>query len=148
VEALGQFAQGANCVLYLRDGSSFRRAEGSAADAPAIIDGDDPIAVALRADPKPAALKRAGVSVNMALMLPMLQRTQLEGFFALGPKPSGDSYRPDEIALLGWAAQQIYLGLTALRIAKMEQDIAALRADVATLKRRPAVRKPKSPEAA
>ncbi len=148
VEALAQFAQGASCVLYLRDGSSFKRAKGSATDTPAIIDGDDPIAVALRAAPKPAALKRAGATVHMALMLPMLQRTQLEGFFALGPKPSGDSYRPDEITLLGWAAQQIYLGLTALRIAKMEEDIAALRADVAALKRRPAARKPKSPATA
>jgi hypothetical protein len=148
VEAFAQFAQGASCVLYLRDGNSFRRTEGSAPSAPPIIDGDDPIAVAMRADPKPAALQRAGGAIQMVLVLPMLQRTQLEGFFALGPKPKGENYRPDEIALLGWAAQQIYLDLTALRIAKLELDISKLQSDVTALKRLHPVRKSPKPAAA
>ena len=126
VEALAQFAQGAGCSLYLKQGEGYVRSQAVSAQAPQHIDGDDPLAVALRADPKPLHPADEGSAIPAALALPMLLRGQLDGFFLLGAKPEGDSYRPDEIELLGWAAQQIGLDLRALRVAELEHTNAAL----------------------
>ncbi len=71
----------------------------------------------------------------------MVQRNDLTGFFAIGVKPSGDGYRPDERAALAEAAQKIGFDLHALRIEKAEAEAAArtaenaiLRAEIGTLK--------------
>ncbi len=49
------------------------------------------------------------------------------GLLALGAKPSGLSYRPDETELLGWAAHQIGLDLSALGAAQLQSEMRALK---------------------
>ena len=152
VAALSRFAGGAVCALYLRDGEDY-------VSGGARIDGDDPMAVTLRADHKPLELVAdsptpsgeglgwglsdtrdvadegqtpppapplKGRGARAALALPMTHRGQLDGFILLGAKPSGDSYRPDVIELLGWAAQQIGLDLHALKVMELKRDNASL----------------------
>jgi hypothetical protein len=53
----------------------------------------------------------------------MNHRGALHGFVLLGPKPSGDDYRPDEIAVLGFAAHQIGLDLHALQIERLASAV-------------------------
>lgn len=129
VTALARFARGAPCALYRRDSDCYPRSAGSVVGRGRRIDRDDPLIVSLRADLKPYE-----TSGTAGLALPMVHSGQLDGFFLLGPKLSGDSYRPDEIELLGWAAQQLGLDLHALKVARLERENAALEVRVSELR--------------
>jgi hypothetical protein len=61
----------------------------------------------------------------------MIQRGDLLGFVALGPKPDDAPYRPDEEELLSNAAQAIGLDLLALRMDELERENRKLAAKVA-----------------
>lgn len=131
IAALRQFAQGAPGIVYLRNGDVYERRCGTWPEAPPVISGDDPVVVAFRTGQSPAEIAPLGTAIAGALVLPMMSRTEVEGFFALG---GGDRFRPDEIAVLGWAVEQIWLDLSALRLAKLEQDVAMLGVHVAGLR--------------
>ena len=60
----------------------------------------------------------------------------LNGFTLLGSKKNGDPYRPDEIAVLDFAAKQIGLDLHALRVEALRADVESLRAHAETLQAR------------
>jgi hypothetical protein len=71
----------------------------------------------------------------------MVNRNQVIGIALLGPKPSGDSFRPDEIELIGWAVRQVGLDLNAVRMEELESSrvglsntIAMLQNEIATLR--------------
>jgi hypothetical protein len=57
----------------------------------------------------------------------MSQRGALSGLVALGPKPTGDPYRPDEQEVLAFAAHQVGLDLHALRIHALMAELSELR---------------------
>lgn len=63
----------------------------------------------------------------------MVHRADVTGFMALGRKPSGSAWRPDEIELLGWASHHIGLDLYALKVEHLEQanSILAIRLEQA-----------------
>ena len=129
VAAVARFAGQAECALYLRAGQDFKRADGGLANIGEQIDSDEPMVVTLRSDPAPL---EPG-DKDVALALPLTHRGELDGFMLLAAKPAGDSYRPDEIELLHWAARQIGLDLHALKIATLEQNIIRLETQVGEL---------------
>lgn len=63
----------------------------------------------------------------------MMHQAALAGFVLLGPKPSCEDYRPDEIEILGWATQQVGLDLQAIRVRALEQQVGTLEARNANL---------------
>ena len=130
VAAVSRFAGGADCALYLRDGEDFKRTEGLEPKVGERIDGDDPMAVTLRAEPKPLEPTDHGI----VLALPMTHRAELDGFILLGLKLSGDSYRPDEIEQLAQAALQIGLDLHALKVGQLQAQTAGQGQEIALLK--------------
>lgn len=135
VAAISQFAGGADCAIYLASGDGYARLKGSLPGLGRRIDGDEAAVVAMRAKLVPLEPEVAHSALPAALALPMSHRAELDGFFLLAAKPSGEGYRPDEIVLLGWAAEQLGLDLHALKIAQLEKGIARLEMQVEELQR-------------
>jgi hypothetical protein len=114
---LTRFSGGASCAIYQKnaagDYDAMKFSDGGLA---ARIGKDDDISVSLRAEQAPLSVADTHPLHARKLALPMDHRGALNGFVLLGTKPSGDDYRPDEIAGLGFAAHQIGLDLHALQI--------------------------------
>lgn len=123
VAELVRFTGGAGAALYTRT------AEGYYASAAGeIIDADDPALAAMRAEQGAVIPAELGSPLDAALALPMMHQAALAGFVLLGPKPTGEDYRPDEVEILGWATQQIGLDLQAIRVRALEQSVLTLEA--------------------
>ena len=132
--ALARFAEGAETALYVKSKEgSYRREDGGVTGVGETIDPDDPGLVALRAELKPRELEATTSTMKAALIAPMVNRNEVIGAVLLGPKPSGLEYRPDEIALIGWATRQVGLDLHALKIERLEEAAAEQRRKLAEL---------------
>jgi len=138
VRALGQFGEGAQATVYLQDGRGYARASGQVDRIPGEFDANLPALVRLRADLKPLEVEEGALAA--CLIAPMVNRNEMIGVALLGPKPSGVSYRPDEIELVGWAARQIGLDLHALKVEQLEAANVDLSKTVAVLERSLALR--------
>ena len=125
--ALERFTDGADHALYRRTASGdFERVSSTLVDAPAQVDADEPLAVALRARQKPALPADARSALPGELALPSVHHGELDGFVVLGPKPNKETYRPDEQEVLGFAAHQVGLDFRALRMEQLERDVSSL----------------------
>jgi hypothetical protein len=125
---LARFSGGATAALFTRT------AEGHYASAAGeIIDADDPALAAMRAEQGAVVPAELGSPIEAALALPMMHQAALAGFVLLGPKPTGEDYRPDEVEVLGWATQQVGLDLQAIRVRALEQSVLTLEARNANL---------------
>jgi len=123
---LKRFSGGAGVALYaLKDEALLR--DGDLGGAPAAISIDAPALVRMRADREPLDGDLAA-TVGGALVLPVIQRAEVTGFFVVGAKPSDEAWRPDEQALLVEAAQKIGQDLHALEIERLEQQVGELQA--------------------
>lgn len=123
VAELVRFTGGAAATLYTRT------AEGHYANAAGNeIDADDPALAAMRAEQGAVVPAELGSPLVAALALPMMHQAALAGCVLLGPKPTGEDYRPDEIEVLSWATQQIGLDLQAIRVRALEQTVMTLEA--------------------
>jgi hypothetical protein len=112
---LGRFTGGAKTAIYART------TERHYADARgATIDADDPALATMRAEQGEVVPAEVGSVLEAALALPMMHQAALAGFVLLGPKPTGEDYRPDEIEVLAWATQQVGLDLQAIRVRELE----------------------------
>ena len=128
VAELVRFTGGATASLYART------AEGHYASAAGdTIDADDPALAALRAEQGAVVPAELGSSLDAALALPMMHQAALAGFVLIGPKPTGEDYRPDEIANMAWATQQVGLDMQAIRVRDLEQTVIKLDARNANL---------------
>ena len=115
VAELVRFTGGATAALYTRT------AEGHYAIATGeTIDADDPALAAMRAEQGAVVPAELGSPLQAALALPMMHQAALAGFILLGPKPTSEDYRPDEIEVLGWATQQVGLDMQAIRVRDLE----------------------------
>jgi hypothetical protein len=85
------------------------------------LDVDDGVAVALRADAAPIQVADIDTVLHAEWALPMVHRGNLGGFVLLGSKSNNETYRPDEIDVLGFAMHQLALDLVALRVEQLEQ---------------------------
>lgn len=136
VRELERFSGGAACALYLQDGGDYACAAGCVGGVAEVIDGDDPIALRMRADHAPVEVSDTASELAAELALPVVQRAELNGFVLMGPKANGESYRPDELEALGWAAHNIGLDLNALKILQLEQQTAVQQQELAILQAR------------
>ena len=125
---LARFSGGAAAALHLRT------AEGHYANAVGdSIDADDPALAAMRAEQGAVVPAEVHSPLPAALALPMMHQAALAGFVLLGPKPTGEDYRLDEIEILGWATQQVGLDMQAIRVRALEQQVGTLEARNANL---------------
>jgi hypothetical protein len=123
VAELARFSGGAAAALYVRT------AEGRYANAAGdSIDADDPALAAMRAEQGAVVPAEVHSPLPAALALPMMHQAALAGFVLLGPKPTGEDYRPDEVEIMAWATQQVGLDLQAIRVRDLEQSVAKLEA--------------------
>ncbi len=112
---LDRFTGGANVAIYTRT------PEGAyASSEDDLIDADDPALAAMRAEHAAVVPAELGSPIAAALALPMMHQAALAGFVLLGPKSTGEDYRPDEIEILGWAAHRVGLDLQAIRVRALE----------------------------
>lgn len=130
--ALGEFGEGAQAAVYVEDERAFVLAAGEVPGAPARLDPNLPLVVALRAGLKP--IDSHGEDGPDALAAPMVNRNEVMGVVMLGPKPSGLAWRPDETELIGWAAHQVGLDLHALEVERFAALADQLRHENATLR--------------
>ena len=87
----------------------------------------------MRAEQGPVVPAEIGSPIDAALALPMMHQAALAGFVLLGPKPTGEDYRPDEIEVMAWATHQIGLDLQAIRVRELEMTTLRLAAQVESL---------------
>ena len=124
--ALSRFAGGADVAAYFRNSDDFICRQGGVTGVPAQINADDPVAVILRLHRTAVEPSDTNSQLAAALALPMIHGAALDGFFLLGSKPSGDSYRPDEINVLATTVQQIGLDLHAFKVIALEAHVLSL----------------------
>lgn len=125
---LARFTGGAAVALYTRT------AEGHYASASGeTVSADDLTLAAMRAELGPIVPAEIGSSLDAALALPMMHQAALAGFILLGPKPTAEDYRPDEIEVLGWATHQIGLDIQAIRVRELEQTTIKMAVQIQTL---------------
>lgn len=129
IEEFRRFSGGAEVALYEIDSTGVRRLDGGPDQLPTEVDPDNSALVRMRADREPLAGDEAR-ALQAELVAPMVQRSELIGFVAFGPKPTGDAWRPDETALLAEAAEKIGLDLHALQVEQLRQQVGALDAQL------------------
>ena len=128
IAACRRFCGGAEAALYIREGDGYVCTEGGLAGVARHIDGDETAAVAMRHDRAALELADTDSEIVAALALPMFHRAELDGFILLGPKRTGEGYRPDEIEVLGSITQQVGLDFHAFKVAALEQRVLNLEA--------------------
>lgn len=133
VAALSQFAGGAKVAVYMRESEGYRLDAGGVEGGVALLDLNLPDLVRLRADPAPLELEEA--LGGMVLISPVMNRNEVIGLVGLGPKPSGNGFRPDETELVAWAVRQVGLDLHALRVERLEQALATANAQIEGFRR-------------
>lgn len=132
--ALDRFTDGAAHALYRRTtGGDYERVTATLGSAPATIDQNEPLLVALRAAPSPTRPSDAHSELPGELALPSIHHGHLDGFVLLDAKPNGETYRPDEQEVLGFAAHQVGLDFRALRTEQLEREVAELNARIVDL---------------
>ena len=132
---LDRFTDAAGNATYRRDAEGhFERAAGTLEGAPEIIDANEPMVVALRTNRLPTRCSDTKSYLSFAVALPMTYRADLDGFVLIGGKLSKPIYRPDEMELLGFAANQIGLDLHALEAEELRQDATEHEREVALLR--------------
>ena len=132
--ALDRFTDGAGHALYRRTaGGDYERVAATLAGAPVSVDQDEPLLVSRRAAQAPSHCSDAHSALPGDLALPSIHHGHLDGFVLLGAKPNGETYRPDEQEVLGFAAHQVGLDFRALRMEQLEREVAELHARNADL---------------
>ncbi len=114
-EELQRFSAGAHCTVYLRQEDGNYRNATATADVAGQMDANDRLCIALRAEQTGLYVDEQNPAFAGGLALPLMHRRELDGFVLLGAKPNGEEYRPDEVAVLSFAAHEIGLDLYALR---------------------------------
>jgi hypothetical protein len=130
--ALQNFSGDAGAALYRLENGRYVLAVSTGLAAPQTAGIDDPVAVALRTDQAASVPADCASALPGALALPMTLRGELQGFILLGQKPNGGAYRPDEIAVLEFAAHQVGLDLQALRSDQLEAQVRELEQKLAS----------------
>jgi hypothetical protein len=127
-EALSRFGEGASTAIYLREERGYRLVAGALEGGLTALDANLAQLVSLRADPRP--LETQDGPPGAALIAPMVIRNEIIGLAMIGRKPAGDSFRPDQIELVGWAARQVGTDLHALRVEELERALQTANAQI------------------
>jgi hypothetical protein len=127
IEVAGRAADAADAALYLiADGVYGRSVALEGAGFPAEISADDPLLVRLRSTRKPEALRGLGSGLDAEIAFPLFVRGTLVGALVLAAKRTGETYDPEETALLANLAQQVAIALDALQTLALRREFEAL----------------------
>jgi hypothetical protein len=122
--AMDRFSSDAGNAIYLAGtGSRFERVHDSLSGTPAVLNVDDDIAVSLRAGQQGVVLTEWTPTRQAQLALAMMQGGELKGIILLGMRPDAQGYRPDEHAVLEFAAARISLDLSRLEAAELAEQL-------------------------
>jgi hypothetical protein len=132
-DELARFGGGARVAVYRRNDGALDRVGGTWDTAPRHFREDDPAFALMRAERAPLDLDATRTDLPGVLALPMLDHGVLAGLVLLDLKGNGALYRPDEVALLGWAAHEVGLALAALHAGLIETENRLLKAQLARI---------------
>lgn len=130
---LKRFSGGAECRIFLPANGHYESVPAAGQDV-AMLDIDDPICIRLRSDPAPFEYSGDRQIGPTRLVLSMSHRSTLHAVIILGQKSSGESYRPDEKFVLGFAAHQAGLDLHAISIETLVLENDRQRIQLAALR--------------
>jgi hypothetical protein len=121
--ALDQFTDDAGHAIYRRaQAGDYKLLAATLGAAPQRVDADDPLAVSMRASQSVVHNTDTATLLPGCIALPSLHHGVLDGFVLLGAKSGGETYRPDEVKVLGTAAHQVGLDLRALRMEQLGSE--------------------------
>ena len=121
-------------ALYWRqDGEDYARLHGELAAPFEQIDADDPAVARARVSRGAVVVEDTRSALPASLVLPVIDHGQIVGLLALGAKPNSVGFRPDEVEVMAWAAQQAGLDLQSMRARNLETKVATLEAQVERL---------------
>ncbi|HET9580678.1 MAG TPA: hypothetical protein VFP44_22820 [Usitatibacter sp.] len=132
--ALQRFTDGAACDFYMRREDGGFRLLYAGGDRPISLDKDHPVCVALRAERAPVLLDGAHRLGTTELAVPITHRGVIDGIALLGLKPNGQSYRPDEMEVLGFAADAVGMDMHALEVEHLRGELAQAKAEASALR--------------
>jgi GAF domain-containing protein len=126
-DAFEVFATSAGVATYAAgvDGS-FTLRHTTLPAAPAHIDVDHPLAVALRHRPQAVQLEELAAGLPGALALPMTLRGALAGIILMAGKNSQQAFRPDEVSLMESSAHSLAVQLDGVRVQELQKFAASL----------------------
>jgi hypothetical protein len=133
VDELARFGGGAGVAMYRRHDGVLDRVATNWDNAPRHFREDDPAFALMRAERAPLDLGDAQTGLPGVLALPMLDHGVLAGLVLMDLKGNGALYRPDEVALLGWAGHEVGLALAALHAGLIETENRLLKAQLTRL---------------
>jgi hypothetical protein len=132
-DELSRFGGDARVAIYRRNDGVLDRVGGTWDAAPRHFREDDPAFALMRAERAPLDLEATHTDLPGVLALPMLDHGVLAGLVLMDLKGNGALYRPDEVALLGWAAHEVGLALAALHAGLIETENRLLKAQLARI---------------
>ena len=132
-DELERFSGGAQVALYRRQDGALARVAGNWDHAPRHFREDDRAFATLRATRRPLDLTETQTTLPGALALPMIDHGSLAGLVLIDAKGNGALYRPDEIAVLGWATHEVGLAMAALHVGLVESELRLAKAQLARL---------------
>ena len=132
-DELARFGGEGKVALYRRNDGALDRVAGNWDTAPRHFREDDPAFALMRAERAPLDLTDTRTDLPGVLALPILDHGALAGLVLLDLKGNGALWRPDEVALLGWAAHEVGLALAALQAGLIETENRLLKAQLARL---------------
>lgn len=117
-------------LYWKQDDDDYQRQHGGLAMPIDRVDADDPAIAQARARRGPVAIEETRSALAASLLLPVIDHGQVVGFLALGAKPNSVGYRPDEVEVMAWAAQQAGLDLQSMRARSLEAKVSTLEAQI------------------
>jgi len=132
-DELSRFGGDARVAIYRRNEGVLDRVGGTWDSAPRHFRDDDPAFALMRAERAPLDLGETQTDLPGMLALPMLDHGVLAGLVLLDLKGNGALWRPDEVALLGWATHEVGLALAALHAGLIDTENRLLKAQLARL---------------
>lgn len=120
-------------LFWRQNGEDYVRLHGALAAPFEQIDADDPAVAQARVSRGAVVVEDTRSALPANLVLPVIDHGQIVGLLALGAKPNAVGYRPDEVEVMAWAAQQAGLDLQSMRARGLETKVATLEAQVEKL---------------
>lgn len=133
VTAFDRFSDEAGCAVFRRQHeNAYGLLATSLVGAPDVVFANDETLLALRAHG--TACRMRGTMLPGFLAVPMSHRGELLGFVAVGARSDGESYRPDQVDAMHFAAREAGLDFYALDLARLTEQVESERRASETLR--------------
>jgi hypothetical protein len=122
LRAVDAYAGSRGSGIYRQDERAlFILEKSTLAELPRELGADAPVIVELKTDHMPYRFGRLALA-SATLAVPVIRRSELVGFLAVGEKGDRTLYRQDEIDNLVRAVHQVSSDLSALRVERLERS--------------------------